>query len=75
MREVEEDRPGPCLSSPGAYSAAVRYRGDCAAVRYTSVSTHGKVYEPFCDEVAQLVTETTREISRAQPLLECVIEH
>jgi hypothetical protein len=36
------------------------------------VSTHGKVYELFCGEVAQLVTETTREMSSAQPLFDAL---
>ena len=34
----------------------------------------GRVHEPFCDEIAQLVTETASEIFRPQSLFESVLE-
>ena len=70
MREVVEVRPAPALSSQGVGSSLVRYRVGCTFVRVKCLLRRHAVdiYEPICDEIAQLVAETRREASRPQVL-------
>jgi hypothetical protein len=75
MKEVEEDPQGPGLSSQGVSSILFRYGVSCAGVRAkVALWAFERVYPPFCNEVAQFVTETASEICCPQPLPKSLLE-